>query len=512
MLPTILKYRLRQTHNTLVRSPGKKKLGWLISIAFITPYYMMLIGSMRMIYGGVYANSGWQPLAQLVSVNFAMIFFFVLVSTAALTLYKMFQSKDLPLLMSLPARDKSLFWARLVESLMDAGRSMILPLPFCLAFVSVMPPLPAIVFLIGWFAIMFQLAGLSIIIALVLGRIIIASRWAILLRIVAVVAALAFLLIAMGYVQRAGSDISIGTQSASLSRFVSLSAFFPTSWLVAFLFRGDSTVWAGLLYGLGFAAATICCPIAAFYFFKRRFRRLWMMTMEVKQRKRTHKTATDSVSAPMGNTQALILKEARVFRREPHVWIGLVIPLVLFPVFIFFRAHESGTQAIYIFVVSLLTTASYSLPCVGREGVSFSLLRSLPVRMSLLLRAKLLLGCAVNLAVTLAFVIALYLARRSSLDQTLYNGLIAIIISIYLPAFGTALAALFPKFDFANPMKAASLPGLLMLYLIVFLFGITFIGTITAGWYFAPLVLLPWAGIAFVLMKVGQDRLEKMDI
>ena len=40
----------------------------------------------------------------------------------------------------------------------------------------------------------------------------------------------------------------------------------------------------------------------------------------------------------------------------------------------------------------------------------------------------------------------------------------------------------------------------------------SFIGTITAGWYFAPLVLLPWAGIAFVLMKVGQDRLEKMDI
>jgi hypothetical protein len=132
--------------------------------------------------------------------------------------------------------------------------------------------------------------------------------------------------------------------------------------------------------------------------------------------------------------------------------------------------------------------------------------------MSAALRAKLYLGCAANFAVTLAFVMALYLAQQSSVRQTWHNTLIAAIISIYLSAFGTALAALFPKFDFTNPMRAASLPGLLMLYLIVAIFGLTFIGIINIRWYMAPSVLIPWAAIASLLMKVGQEKLGRMDV
>jgi len=134
------------------------------------------------------------------------------------------------------------------------------------------------------------------------------------------------------------------------------------------------------------------------------------------------------------------------------------------------------------------------------------------MRMSVVLRAKFSLGCAVNLTVTLAFVIALYLARRSYLSQIWHSVLIAVITSIYFSAFGTALAALFPKFDFTNPMRAASLPGLLALYLMAFLFGATFIGTVAAEWYLTPLFMILWAGIALILMKVGQERLERIDI
>ena len=56
------------------------------------------------------------------------------------------------------------------------------------------------------------------------------------------------------------------------------------------------------------------------------------------------------------------------------------------------------------------------------------------------------------------------------------------------------------------------MPGLLALYLVTFLFSFTFIGAASFRWYFAPLVLAPWTGIAFLLMKIGSDRLEKMDV
>ena len=510
MLPIILRYKLRQIHNTLTRSPSQKKLGWLISIAFIVPYYMMLMRSMGQLYIRILDGSGWHALARMVSVNLALVFFFVFVSSTALTLYRMFQAKDLPLLMSLPAEVTPLFWAKLAESLAITARSMILPFPVCLAFVSVLisrtsSPFAAAVFLVGWVGVTLQLTSLSVIVALVLGRSFISGRWAVLLRIVAIVSALTFLLIFLGI-------SSIGIHP--VSRLAAFSVLFPTSWLVSLLPSSNSAVWVRFIYGFGFTAATIGCPTAALHLFRRRFRRLWMMSVEIKRRNSAQTPVRRNVSPAkdkVGGMRAFIIKEARVISREPYVWVGLTIPLVLFPVFILFREQEPGTQTIYIILVSVLTTASYSLSCIGREGLGFPLLRALPIRMSLVMRAKLILGCVVNLAIALAFVTALYLAGRSSLNQVWHNAMIAAISSVYLPTFGTALAALFPKFDFTNPMRAASLPGIVTLYLLVLLFGATLIAAIAAGWYFVLLVMIPWAGIAVMLMKIGQNRLERRD-
>jgi len=106
----------------------------------------------------------------------------------------------------------------------------------------------------------------------------------------------------------------------------------------------------------------------------------------------------------------------------------------------------------------------------------------------------------------------LYLLRRSSLIHTWNNVLVAVAASVYLSAFGTALAALFPKFDFTNPMRAASVPGILALYLITFLFMLTFVVLVPAGWYFNPLALIPWAGVALIMFRSGQNRLERLDV
>ncbi len=510
MLPTILKYRLRQTYNTLTRSSRQKKLGWLISIGFIVPYYAMAMKAMEMMYNGLYGEHGWQAVVRLASIQLAMAFFFVLVSTAALTSYRMFQAKDLSLLISLPTRSGSLFLARLFETLADTCRGMILPFPICIAFARVISkaisPFAAAAFIIGWILILLQLACLSVIIALILGRIIAAGRWLGLLRIVAVVAAMVFLMVFMGHVLQ---------DAMPLGRLARFSAFFPTSWLIGILPYEGSAIWLCFLYGAGFISMTIICLAAAFWFFRRRFHRFWMLSMETKRRgtqKFITRRASRSTHA-MGSTRILILKEARVVFREPHTWIGLLIPLVMFPIFVFLRGDEQGSQLVFIIIVSLLSSASYSLSCVGREGRSFPLLRSMPIRMSVLLRAKLCLGWAINFAVTLVFVFALYIFQLSQLSQMWRNMLVACIVSTYFPIFGTALAGLFPKFDFTNPMRAASLPGLLVLYLIALLFGATFIGIGSIRWYLVPpLALVPWAGVALILMKISRDRLEKMDV
>jgi len=514
MLLTILKYKLRQTYNTFAHSSRQKRLGWIISIAFIAPYYWMFTRSMIQRYGDEYDLRQWDGVGQMAINNLALVFLFILISTAALTLYRMFQAKDLPLLMSLPAGDGALFLAKLSESLTYTARNMLLPFPICLAFLSVTitkagSPLAATMFAVGWFGIMVQLTCLSAIVALILGKIIVSKRWGVLLRIIAVVASIAFLLVFFaGHVRQAGPD-------ASQFKFTPLFAFLPTSWLVSALPYAEATIITSVLCGVGFLTITIVCPIAAFYLFKKRFRRLWTLAMEVKQRKGKQRSVPRkraSERSAIGSTRAVILKEISVTRREPHIWIGLMILLLIFPVFILLRTSDPGTQSVYIIIVSLLTTASYSLSCIGREGRSFALLRSLPMRMSMLLQAKFILGCALNLVVTLVFVMALYLARRSSLEQMYRNLMIGPVAAVYLSAFGTALAAIFPKFDFTSPMRASSLPGLLMLYLMALLFGVTFVGSTGFGWRFTPLVLVFWAAVALTLMKIGWNRLEKMDV
>ncbi len=517
MLPIIPRYKLRQIHNTLTRSSRQKKLGWVISIGFIVPYYVTLMRFIRHTYAEAYGNFQWKGLAQIVSANLAVVFFFVLVSTAALTLYRMFQAKDLPLLMSLPARDGSLFLAKSVESLADAGRSMILPSPICLAFVFVLiskvrSPFSALMFLIGWVIVMIQLVGLSVIISLILGRIFIAGRWAVVVRIaLPFIAALAFLVIFfIGYVR--SPDLG-----ASSARLASLTVFSPTSWLLGVLPSAEVAIWSRFVYAGGFMAATVILPGIAFWLFKKRFRRIWAVSMEVKRGSRHRRPgqarkATEKKSGSPGEMRAVMLKESLVLRREPYIWVGLVIPVALFPIFIFSGAQEPQTQGVYIILVSLLAATSYSLSSIGREGRTFPLLRSLPVRMSVVLWAKFLLSCVANLFVAFAFVMTLYLLRRSSLGHTWHNALVAVAASVYLSAFGTALAALFPKFDFTNPMRAASVPGILTLYLITFLFMLTFVVLVPAGWYFNPLALIPWAVVALIMLRSGQNRLERLDV
>ena len=546
MLPIILKYKLRQAINSFTYGSPQRKLGWLISIAFLIPFFVMLTRAMSQIYTAVYNAFGWQYLVQLVNMNLAIIFFFVLISTASLTLYRIFQAKDLPLLMSLPTPDRSLFEAKLAESLSDTGRNMILPFPVCLALASLLirigSPFDVVIFFIGWAGVLLQLASLSIIIALVLGKAIAATRWTGSLRIIAVISAMAFLTIFMGYYYRADSGATVMPEK----NFVFF--FLPTSWLIGTLGGNDTPIWTRILYGFGFMLMTAGCPAATFYIFGRRFRRIWMMTMEVKPRGKPllrdatpayagaepQKRARVKYSGRMGQAceklvrgrsplkpfcssffqkleasaprivRALIFKEVRVTRREPHIWIGLIFPLVLFPMFMLFKIQSQSTQAFYMLFVSLLTTITYVMPCLGREGRSFALLRSLPIRVSAVLRAKFLLGCAVNLTVTFLFVIVSYLVQHQPLNQVWYNAAIAIVTSVYFSAFGTALAAIFPKFDFTNPMKAVSIPALITLYLIATVFGLTLSLAISSALYLTPLVLIIW-------FRTGQAKLERMD-
>ena len=513
MLQTILKCKLRQFYNNLTHSSLQRKLERLI-ILLLVPYFITFTRTMIRIYEGTYESLGWQAMTKIVGANLSVVSVFIFVSSLVLTMYKLFQSSDLPFLLSLPIGNRPLFGLKLLETIEDMGRSVILPLPLLIAFSYVIAKagygIFVATFFLGFIGLLFQLASLSIIIALITGRTVSKARLATLAKGIAIVSALVILMIFMRYFQSSGSNITKFTiiGMGSNSRVISL---FPTSWLINSIPYGDYDISLVLTYTLCFILLTAILLIAAYILFKQRFYRTWMEVNEVGQRGKIQRVKTRDHKVK-GLTQTFILKEIRTIKRDVQLVIGLLVPVIMFPVFILLKDQDPKTQILYIAIISLVSTAAYALSSIGREGRSFALLRSLPIRISVILRAKFMLSFTVNFLATLFFVILLLVLQRIPLEQLWRSLLIAITVSFYLSGIGMGLSALFPKFDFTNPMKAILAPGLYAFYFITILFVGTLVMVTYFQWFFTLILMIFWAVVATVLFKLGQKRLEKMDI
>jgi ABC-2 type transport system permease protein len=394
------------------------------------------------------------------------------------------------------------------------GRSVILPLPLLIAFSYVIVKAGSgifvITFLIGFVGIMFQITSLSMIIALVTGKITSKTRLASLARGIAIVSAIVILMIFVRYFQIAGNDITnlpvwgMGSKSKILK-------LLPSSWLINTIPYGDSNISMVLIYALCFILLTAILLIVTYILFNQRFHSIWMEVIEVAQIRKTQRIKAREYRFN-GLTETFILKEIRTIMRDTQLIIGLLVPVIMFPVFILFKDQDPKTQVLYIAIISLVSTAAYTLSSIGREGRSFALLRSLPIKISVILIAKFVLSFTVNCLVTLVFVVLVSVTQRNSLEQLWHNALIAVIVSLYLSSIGMGLSALFPKFDFTNPMKAVLVPGIYTFYLITILVVGTLVLVTYVQWFFTLIAMSFWAVIAVILFKLGQRKLEKMDV
>lgn len=505
MLPPILKYKVRQSLNTIKHGSIQKKLEWLLPL-FIIPYYITLIHGMNQIYENVYQAVGWEGLTKLATSNMAMIFFFVLVSSISIALYRLFHSKDLNLLMSLPVHDKPLFNAKFSELFGDTLRNMILPFPIFVALALVINKvfsfLQLIIFIIGLIFILIQITGVSMIIGLLLGKVTAKGKWSVISRIIAVVSALILLAIFMIYIQQKDDAKPL---SYSIRYFDRIIFFFPTSWLIKSV-SYDEDIISSLINGFAFFLLTIVSVLFSFILFKLRFKRTWMEIIEVSPRKKAQRARK---VIHRGKIRSLLSKDFQTLYREPNLLISLIVPLVLYPIFIVFKDQDIRMHIFYIVLVSMVGTTSYTLSCIGREGRAFAMLRSLPIRISDILYSKFILSLVLNLLITLLFVILMNLIQRS--NQFLYNSILGIIVSLSLTIMGIGIASLFPKFDFTNPMKAVLLPGVFVFYLMSIFFGITLTYVIFTKVYFL-LMLVAWLLLALVIVKFGKVKLERMDL
>ncbi|HGE71866.1 TPA: hypothetical protein ENX78_13575 [Candidatus Poribacteria bacterium] len=509
MLTTILKYKFRQTYNSLVRSTVQKKLEWLIPLLLI-PYFITLTRTMNGLYGRVFESFGWQGLKMAIGTNSFVICVFVFISTLALTIYRLFQSNDVKFLVSLPISKGSLFVLKLLESVEDTARNIILPLPVIIAFsytiAKIVSTLWAVTILIGWLAIILQIASLSMIITLILGKITSKSKWATISKIIALASALMLLMIFMRYFQ-AESQNMIYTGSEKISYMFS---FLPASWLIDIIVYGIDDLKQSFLLAIIFVLLTIVLIVLSYLLFNAKFYKILMETSEIEKKKKRQRVKSINYNQRSG-IRSFIIKELLTIKREPQMIIRLIIPLIMFPAFALIKDRDPKMQVIYIALIALISTGTYGLTSIGRESKAFALLRSLPIKISMIMWTKFLLSLCLNLIMTFAFTIFMLVMRKFELELLFNIFIFAFGISVFVSAIGLGLSALFPKFDWSNPNRAVSVSGFLGFYFATMFFIATLMLISYSHWYFRVLGVIVWTIISIALIKMGQKRLEKMD-
>ena len=156
---------------------------------------------------------------------------------------------------------------------------------------------------------MFQIASLSMIIALVTGKITSKTRLATLARGVAIVSSLVILMIFMKYSQNTGNDI---TKSPVFGTSINEQILYliPTTWLINTIPYIDSDTSTTLIYALCFVSFTAILIITAYIIFRQRFHRTWMEVIKVDQKEKVQRVKTRDYKFK-GLTQSFILKEIR---------------------------------------------------------------------------------------------------------------------------------------------------------------------------------------------------------
>ena len=465
------------------------------------------------VYDNAFGISGWAGLTKIVGTNSIMICVFVFVSTLALTIYRLFQSNDIQFLISLPISKGSLFGLKLLESLEDTARSMILPLPVIIAFSYMVAKLTsilwAVVIFVGWIAIIIQITSLSMFITLALGKIVSKNRWSTISRVIALGSALMLLIAFMKYFQfNSQSSASAGSETASY-----LFSLLPASWLIDIIPYGANPLSERLFFALAFVVSIVIMIGMAYFLFKARFYNVLMETVEVERRKKPQRAkATDY--RQKGGIGSFMLKELLTIKRDTRMLVGLLIGPFAVSIWAFFRSIDPKSQMIVIVGAAMVCTGNYTLMSIGREGKTFAILRSLPIKMSLIMWSKFLIRLIINLIITFIFVAVLSIKEKNDLDSIIRSLIVAVGVSVYFPAMGLGLSALFPKFDSTNPSRTVSIPGFFGFYFVSILFLSMFALAViySVQWFFIAIGIFVWTVIAILLLKFGQKKLEKMDL
>jgi len=480
-LALLLSLPLQRMRNTLRRPDRIRWPRWL----FIGGVGLMIMGAvyglLRLVFAYFYRQPVIGPLlvGRMLSMAFMTFLFMLVYSNIMASLSSHFLSKDLPMLMAAPIRPATLFLAKSVEALLGSSWMVILMcLPLYAAFGAVKDVGVGFYVMALGATIPFLLIPAAGSMAANLGliRVFPVQRMREMMLVIGTMmfsgAVIVFRMLEPEKLIDPTKEMQVFEYMQTLS--APSAPWLPSAWIgKAVVAAANPTAdplayWinAGLLWG-----TAALCWVLAWLLASKVYRRAWQMARESMGVTRGARLATVWLPRRAGAYAAVLLKDVKIFLREPSQWgqIMLLSSLVLIYLFNISRIPKDvavGLKELLFFLnmgfIGLIVTAvaaRFVFPQVSLEGPSFALLRLAPISIERYLWTRWSAGLAPLLVLALALVgfsIPL-LGAGGFMAVTAFVTIIGMTLAIGGLAVG--FGARFAKFRISNPEEIVTSAG-----------------------------------------------------
>lgn len=496
---TLLKPRLWSFQNR--RGGPKDGLKLVLFTAFGSAFWaaIFLVSYRVLIYFQKVEDIGDILASKLLSMILLTFFSLLVFSSILTSLSKLYLSKDLPLIHSLPVPREKVFLARWIESTLDSSWMVIVySIPIFIAYGIVYQAGPF--FYADTALILFPLciiaSALSALMVLIAVIILPANR----IRSIFMFLGLAVLIILYLTFRLLRPERLVDPETfASVLVYIKTlrtpaSPFLPSTWaldsLKAALFRHSADALFQVALSLSCAAFLIFVGIGvarAIYF------RGFSKTQEAMVRLFKTKRNNDHIflSFLSGPVRAFVIKEIKTFWRDQTQWSQVFLVGALIVIYVYnFSAlplDKAPIKTVYLqnlfsflnmalaaFVLTAIT-ARFAFPSVSIEGNSFWIVRSAPLP----IRTFLWIKFFIYLFPLLILVEILIVATNLLLDVTPFMMYLSVITLLFITpgviAMGIGLGAAYPDFTSENPAQTATSFGGMVLMIL----SAAYIGAVT---------------------------------
>lgn len=493
---TLLRPRILSFKNGSVSmgSAGRKLRVALFGVVGVTFWVgIFLIFYRVLVYFQSVEGFGDILARKLLSMVLLTLFALLIFSSIITSLSKMYLSKDLLLVHSMPVDVGKIFFARWVESTVDsAWMVVVFSLPVFLSY--------GVVYKAGVF--FYTTVGLTVfplcLIASSIGALVVVSVAMVLpagrLRTVVVfVGVILFLVLIIAFrMMRPERLVNPDAFSSLILYFKALEApgslFLPTTWVFESIqatlsgWKGSALIDVVLTWSCAFSLIFITVWVAEATYFPGFSKAQTTLETVFPSHGKRGKGLTFLMSFLSGPSRAFLVKEVRTFFRDQTQWpqIFLIVALIVVYLYNFSVLPLSQTPIKTIYLQNLFSflnmglamfvliaiTARFVYPAVSMEGDAFWIVMSSPVRIRTYLWVKFLVYCIPLLILAEILIVVSNILLNVTTFMMILSATTVFCMVPGLVSMGIGFGAAYPDFHSENPAQSVtSFGGLVFMIL-----------------------------------------------